>query len=311
MTTADLPRMWKHAGLAALGLLAAAAAAFLGRRDEPMPQRPGLGHRRRPRRRSAAAARGAARRRDACGVGEDQMVPDATFTSYYGRPVVKAAPWNTTSPAYLFVGGLAAGSSLLGAGADLTGRPVLRRTGRIAARRGDQRQLARSGPRPRPAGTLRQHAAGGQADLADVGGHLDPHRVRSGRRIWPARPRWRTLLPGGLGALGRLLGWTARPAGLAAAAVAPAVASYTAVLLTDTATPAWHDAHRELPFVFVGSAAAASGGLGMLLAPLGRGRARPAAGGRAARWSSWPPSTGWSARWACRPRRCTPVRRAG
>jgi formate dehydrogenase iron-sulfur subunit len=30
VTTADLPRMWKHAGLAAVGLLAAAAAAFLG-----------------------------------------------------------------------------------------------------------------------------------------------------------------------------------------------------------------------------------------------------------------------------------------
>ncbi len=32
VTTADLPRMWRHAGLAALGLLAAAATTFLGRR---------------------------------------------------------------------------------------------------------------------------------------------------------------------------------------------------------------------------------------------------------------------------------------
>jgi formate dehydrogenase iron-sulfur subunit len=32
VTTADLPRMWRHAGLAALGLMAAAAASFLGRR---------------------------------------------------------------------------------------------------------------------------------------------------------------------------------------------------------------------------------------------------------------------------------------
>jgi formate dehydrogenase iron-sulfur subunit len=32
VTTADLPRMWKHAGLAALGLLVAAASAFVGRR---------------------------------------------------------------------------------------------------------------------------------------------------------------------------------------------------------------------------------------------------------------------------------------
>jgi hypothetical protein len=59
-----------------------------------------------------------------------------------------------------------------------------------------------------------------------------------------------------------------RPAGLAAALVAPAVASYTAVLLADTATPAWHEAYRQLPFVFVGSAAAASGGLTMAVSPL-------------------------------------------
>jgi hypothetical protein len=65
----------------------------------------------------------------------------------------------------------------------------------------------------------------------------------------------------------RWLGPLARPAGLGAATLAPAVASYTAVLLADTATPTWHEAHRELPFVFVGSAAAAAGGLAMLSAP--------------------------------------------
>ena len=31
------------------------------------------------------------------------------------------------------------------------------------------------------------------------------------------------------------------------------LAAYTAVLLSDTATPTWHAAYRELPFVFVGS----------------------------------------------------------
>ena len=75
------------------------------------------------------------------------------------------------------------------------------------------------------------------------------------------------LLPRRLGWLARLLRFFARPAGLAAAGAAPALASYTAVLIADTATPAWHEAHRELPFVFVGSAAAAAGGLGMIGAP--------------------------------------------
>ena len=57
---------------------------------------------------------------------------------------------------------------------------------------------------------------------------------------------------------------TREPAGVVAAVTAPPVAAYTAVLLADTATPSWHEAHRELPFVFVGSAAAAAGGLGLL-----------------------------------------------
>ncbi len=50
------------------------------------------------------------------------VVPDVEFTSYYGRPVVKPSPWEKDIPAYLFLGGLAGGSSLLAAGADLTGR---------------------------------------------------------------------------------------------------------------------------------------------------------------------------------------------
>jgi len=65
--------------------------------------------------------------------GERPMVPDAEFTSYYGRPVVKPAPWTSEIPAYLFLGGLAAGSAVLGAGADLSRRPELRQAGRLGA----------------------------------------------------------------------------------------------------------------------------------------------------------------------------------
>jgi hypothetical protein len=75
-------------------------------------------------------------------------------------------------------------------------------------------------------------------------------------------------LPPKFGWAQRLLGRLGRPAGIGAAVVAPAVASYTAVLLADTATPAWHEAYHELPFVFAGSAAAASGGLGMMAVPV-------------------------------------------
>jgi hypothetical protein len=50
------------------------------------------------------ASRSGGRRRGRRGRAEELMVPDATFTSYYGRPVVKASPWTEDIPAYLFLG---------------------------------------------------------------------------------------------------------------------------------------------------------------------------------------------------------------
>jgi hypothetical protein len=52
-----------------------------------------------------------------------------------------------------------------------------------------------------------------------------------------------------------------------AAALGPALATYTAALLGNTVVPAWQEAHRELPFVFGGSGAQAAGGIAMLLVP--------------------------------------------
>src|SRR3546814_2887771 len=50
----------------------------------------------------------------------DSIVPEADFDSYYGRPIVKPAPWEHDIAYYMFTGGVAAGSAILGAGADLT-----------------------------------------------------------------------------------------------------------------------------------------------------------------------------------------------
>jgi hypothetical protein len=195
------------------------------------------------------------------------MVPDATFTSYYGRPVVKASPWQRDIPAYFFLGGLAAGSALLAAGADLTGRHELRRVMRL--------------------GALAGVGAGPFALIHDLG---KPSRFLNMLRVAkPTSPMsvgtWIlaafgpmagiaataevvALLPRPLQTLARPVTFAARPAGLAAALLAPGLASYTGVLLADTATPAWHAAHRELPFVFAASAGMAAGGLGMMGAPV-------------------------------------------
>jgi hypothetical protein len=55
----------------------------------------------------------------------------------------------------------------------------------------------------------------------------------------------------------------------AGTAFGPGLATYTAVLLADTAVPLWHGARRELPFVFAGSAMASAGGAASALAPSG------------------------------------------
>ena len=58
-------------------------------------------------------------------------MPRARFRSYYGRPALKPPVWEWRIPAYFFTGGLSARAALLAAGADLTGRPALRRAGRL------------------------------------------------------------------------------------------------------------------------------------------------------------------------------------
>jgi hypothetical protein len=57
-------------------------------------------------------------------------------------------------------------------------------------------------------------------------------------------------------------------AGIGAGVLGSVVATYTAPLIADTAVPVWHEAHRELPFVFASSAACSAGGVGLALAPL-------------------------------------------
>ena len=68
-----------------------------------------------------------------------------------------------------------------------------------------------------------------------------------------------------------LLGWFPRLkrfGGAVSALFGGPMATYTAVLLANTAVPSWHAPHEELPFVFAGSALAAGGGLTMVFTPV-------------------------------------------
>lgn len=207
--------------------------------------------------------------RSGAGRGGDQlMVPEADFDSYYGRPIVKPAPWEHDIAVYLFTGGVAAGSSLLAAGADLTGRPALRRVARV----GSLASLLVSvvalvHDLGKPSRFLNMLRVAKPTSPMSVGTwilslHGPFAGVAAAAELAAMLPiRWQRGPVGLLLALGR-------PAGIVGAVTAPPVAAYTGVLLSDTATPAWHSAYKELPFVFCGSAAAASGGLGLLGAPV-------------------------------------------
>jgi formate-dependent nitrite reductase membrane component NrfD len=207
------------------------------------------------------------------------MVPDAEFSSYYNRPVLKPPVWEWKIAAYLFTGGLAAGTSVIAAGADLTGRPRLRRVGWLGCfgallasmwflvsdlgrpERFHHMMRVAKPTSPMSVGTWILTAFGPGAGLAAMV-ELIPARWRPSR-------------------VARLLRWLSRPAGVASAGLAPAVASYTAVLLAHTAVPGWNEVRNELPFVFAGSAAASGGGFCMLLTPpseAGPARAFAAAG---------------------------------
>jgi hypothetical protein len=191
------------------------------------------------------------------------MVPEPEFQSYYGKPILKQPTWKTPDvPLYLFLGGMAGGSALLAEGGALTGRHDLEKVARLAAAAGA--------------------TAGTVALVHDLG---RPERFLNMLRVLKvtsplsvgsfilapfasfASAAAASQVTGVLPRLGRL-------AGLGAAAFGPPLATYTAALVTNTAVPAWHEAYREMPFLFAGSGAQAAGGVAMVF--VNRDQAAPA-----------------------------------
>lgn len=230
------------------------------------PEQPGRGRRKGQRQGPPRGRRGQSGGGD--GSREMAMVPEPEFSSYYGRPVVKAPPWGHDIAAYLFLGGLAGGSALLGGGAQATGRDILARNCRLTA--------------------ITAVSVGAVALVRDLG---RPERFINMLRVlkltspmsvgsWlltafstgagVAAAAEADKLTGGrapLGPLRPVLRAAAGPAGTGAAALGAPLAVYTAVLLADTAVPTWNEARDGLPLVFASSAAMASAGVAMVTTP--------------------------------------------
>jgi formate-dependent nitrite reductase membrane component NrfD len=182
--------------------------------------------------------------------------------SYYGRSVLKEPVWTWEVPAYFFTGGVGGASSVLS----------------LAARIGGNDRLART--------SLYLGAAADAVSpvflVSDLG---RPERFLNMLRVFKVTSpmsvgSWILLVSGGasvtaalLERLGRLKGLKLAAEIVSAITGAP-LATYTGGLVANTAVPAWHEARRELPYLFGASAAASAGAASTLfLAP---GEATPA-----------------------------------
>jgi hypothetical protein len=176
--------------------------------------------------------------------------------SYYNQPIINPPVWEEREIAgYLFFGGLAGASSILAAGAELTGRPVLARRASLCA----------SGAITVSLGAL-IHDLGRPARFINMLRVFKPTSPMSvGTWILAAYSplNFASSASTVLGIAPR----TGRAAGVGAGALGAAVSTYTAALIANTSVPAWHTGRRELPFLFAGSAASAAAGFGLIAAP--------------------------------------------
>ena len=168
------------------------------------------------------------------------------MTGYYGRPVLKEPVWTWEVPCYFFAGGMAGAAAPLALAAEMRGERGLARRAWLVA-------LAGVGASP-------------MLLISDLG---RPERFHHMLRVFkPTSPMnmgsWILSATGtaiALGAARSVLGWFPRAGRLAGATavLGPALSTYTGVLVADTAIPAWHEARRELPWVFAAGSAMSAG----------------------------------------------------
>jgi hypothetical protein len=190
-----------------------------------------------------------------------------------GAPVIKEPTWTPEIPAYFYVGGLAGASAGLALLSDLRGDHGLARRAWATALAGSVVSpallISDLGVRRRFLHMLR---------LVKV---TSPMSIGS----WILACFGTATAPAALHAFtGGALGRPGRAAQVASALLGLPLASYTAALVSNTAVPVWHEARRELPFVFVAGAATSAGAAAAILSPVGEAGAarRLAVGGAAA-----------------------------
>ena len=168
------------------------------------------------------------------------------MTDYHGRPILKEPVWTWEIPTYFFVGGMAGAAAPFAVLSELRGDERLARRAWLVA-------LAGVGASP-------------MLLISDLGRAERFHHML--RVFKPTSPMnigsWLLTAAGtaiGLGAARSVLGWFPRAGRVAGvtAVLGPALSTYTGVLVADTAIPVWHEARRELPWVFAAGSAMSAG----------------------------------------------------
>ena len=186
---------------------------------------------------------------------------------YYGRPVLKRPVWKPVIALYFFTGGVAGASSTLALGARLGGHRRLARSALLTSLAG----IVVSGPLL----VVDLGRPGRFANMLRVAKPTSPMSVGS----WILAAFGPASAAAALSEVTGLLPAVGAAGGVVAGVLGPAVATYTAVLVADTAIPAWHGAWRELPLLFAGSAAASAAGVALAVTPVAdAGPARRLAG---------------------------------
>lgn len=174
---------------------------------------------------------------------------------YYGQPMIKPPEWTDLIPLYFFTGGLAGAAATVAFAERMAKNDVLARPMICVAAGGA--------------------AISGFCLIADL---KRPARFTNMLRVFkPTSPMSvGVYVFGGFSAAtfaaaaGELTG-ILRPAGIACEAIAallgPMMSCYTAVLISDTAVPAWHYGRKSLPALFAATSAATAGAAGMIAAP--------------------------------------------
>jgi formate-dependent nitrite reductase membrane component NrfD len=190
-------------------------------------------------------------------------VSENEFQSYYGRPIVKEPTWTWEIPTYFFTGGLAGASAVLSSAARVAGNEKLARTALYIGAAADLVSPALL--------------------ISDLG---RPERFHHMLRVVKVTSpmnvgSWVLLVSGGASTTAAVLQLAGRlkpvrvAASIVSALAGPPLATYTGVLVADTAVPVWHEGRHELPWIFGASAAASAGAAAsMFVHPRDAGPAR-------------------------------------